>query len=373
MPLQCQTFTAAHQWLSTRPHASSLLLGTPLTEVKSSGPNRGQGLFAARPIPAFTQLLTDTPLVLMTPTDDLPHLYAQFQTFPRPQRELYLALSYTSDSHRAAMMQDKLLQRGFSPDELAEMITVASIMQTNAFNVDLADGLGSTYRAMFAKVARINHACAPNAHVCYYPPDSEYERGRMVVHSLRPLEKGEEVLISYFNILMPRDDRTLRTRKWGFECACPVCDETAPGHRRAEGLRKEFNDFKTEQGKLVTKPSTSAKELSKLTRCIARGQALTETTADFPDLIPALPDVYDGLALLQAKVLLSQNRPFERKEVLELLEKSAVWDAKITGLSSPATAKRLHKLSQFVVKTDERGQPRIVTGKKGECEVVWSD
>ncbi|KJX99982.1 SET domain-containing protein [Zymoseptoria brevis] len=372
MPLQCQTFTA-HQWLSARPHASSLLLGTPLTEVKSSGPNRGQGLFAARPIPAFTQILTDTPLVLMTPTDDLPQLYAQFQAFSKLQREVYLALSYTSDTHRAAMMQDKLLQRGFSPDELSEMITVASIMQTNAFNVDLADGLGSTYRAMFAKVARINHACAPNAHVCYYPPDSEYERGKMVVHSLRSLEKGEEVLISYFNFLMPRDDRALRTQKWGFACACPVCDETAPGHRRAEQLRKEFNDFKMEQAKLVTNSSTSAKETSKLERCIARGKSLTETTADFPDLIPALPDVYDGLALLQAKVLLSQNRSFERKEVLVLLERAAVWDAKITGPTSPATAKRLHKLAQFVVKGDQRGKPAMTIGREGGCEVMWSD
>jgi hypothetical protein len=309
----------------------------------------------------------------MKPTDDLPQLYSQFTSFSQSQKDLYFSLSYASDDHRAAMMKDKLLQRGFSPDELSEMITVASIMQTNAFNVDLADGLGSTHRALFLRIARINHACAPNAHVCYYPPDSESEKGRMVIHSLRALEQGEEVLISYFNILMPREDRMIRTQKWGFTCACEVCDEQAPGQEKAEELRKEFSDFKLEQGKIVQRPSTSGKDLNRLSRCIARGRALLDVSAQHPNLTPALPDVYDGLALLQAKVLLSQNRSFEMAEVLALLEKAALWDARITGPRSPATMKRLHKLEQFVVKTEKKGKPRVVAGKGWNFEVVWSE
>jgi hypothetical protein len=269
------------------------------------------------------------------------------------------------------MMQDKLLQRGFDHAELSQMITVASIMQTNAFNVDIADGQGSTHRALFAKIARINHACAPNAHVCYYPPDAQSERGRMVIHSLRDLGKGEEVLISYFNILMPREQRMVRTKKWGFECACPVCDEQAPGQARAEALRREFEEFKAEQAGLVQRPSTSGKGPTKVKNCIERGKALIDASSGCPDLIPALPDVYDALAVLEAGLLASQGRPFVGEEALALLEKAAIWDARITGRSSPATAKRLHKLSLFATKTgDGRARPRITNTKDGDFEVV---
>lgn len=74
-------------------------------------------------------------MILMKPTDDLPQLYEQFQKLPRGSKETYLSLSYDKHNHnRNVMLKDKLLKRGFK-EGLTEMVNVASIMQTNAFNV----------------------------------------------------------------------------------------------------------------------------------------------------------------------------------------------------------------------------------------------
>lgn len=112
-----------------------MILGTPCVEAHASGEGRGLGLFSTRAIPAFTKILSDPPLILMKPTDDLPQLYEQFQGLPKKSRETYLSLSHDKHDHnRQTMLKDKLLKRGFS-EGLEEMANVASIMQTNAFNV----------------------------------------------------------------------------------------------------------------------------------------------------------------------------------------------------------------------------------------------
>lgn len=118
-----------------RPNAASVILGQPCVEARPSGESRGLGLFSTRDIPAFTKILSDPPLILMKPTDDLPQLYEQFQRLSKESQDVYLSLSYNpNDPTRDAMIKDKLLKRGFK-EGLTEMANVASIMQTNAFNV----------------------------------------------------------------------------------------------------------------------------------------------------------------------------------------------------------------------------------------------
>lgn len=135
---------AVRQWLERRPDAASVLFGLPCVEVRSSGEGRGLGLFSTRDIPAFSKILSDPPLILLKPTDDLPQLYAQFQGLSKEARQLYLSLSYDKQNqHRDTMLKDKLLRRGFR-EGITEMVDVASIMQTNAFNVSLL-GYQSVY------------------------------------------------------------------------------------------------------------------------------------------------------------------------------------------------------------------------------------
>lgn len=300
----------------------------------------------------------------MKPTDDLPELYQQFTNLSKDDRDKYLSLSYHADPNRDAMLKDKLLQRGFGKEGLQEMADVAGIMQTNAFNVDLNDGRGSRHRALFPNIARINHSCAPNAHVCFYPPGESRPQARMVVHSLRHLQPGEEILISYFSILLPRAERQTRTQKWHFKCFCPVCT----GGEDAEIQRENIQAFNNEQMRLTNKSKATMKDIKPL---IETGEALLEQISTISGLYPALPDLLDGLAMLQAKALVTQKREIRRGKILSFLEQSAIWEARITGVESAATIRRLNKAAQFADSEDGESSPQIAVDGNGNFEVQW--
>ncbi|KAF2161806.1 hypothetical protein M409DRAFT_58878 [Zasmidium cellare ATCC 36951] len=367
MPLKCNSF-AATQWLSGLPSATAILLGPPAVEARSSGDGRGLGLFAVRDIPAFCQILSDAPLILMKPGEDLPELYKQFNGITKDDQEVYTSLSAHDNPARDALVKDKLLQRGFDQDELEQMAKVAGIMQTNAFNVDLQDGQGSCHRALFPNVARTNHSCAPNAHVCFYPPGDQSPRGRIVIHTLRQLRRGEEVLISYFNILLPRSERQSKAQKWGFDCRCTVCDEESPEHHRFERQRKVCREFTTRQTSLTQSNTATMKSINSM---LEKGQLLVAEFESCAELFPAIPDLYDGLGMLRGKALMVQKREAQRQDVILDLEKSVTWEAKITGKDSPATQRRLQKLVQFAAKRRSNATPKIDADESGDLSLVW--
>lgn len=298
----------------------------------------------------------------MSPTDNLPELYQQFENLPQVDQTKYLSLSYHEDPTRAATLKTKLLQRGFPPSSLSEMSQVASIMQTNAFNIDLRSGPeGPTHRALFSKIARINHSCTPNAHVCFYPPGSPSSgKGRMVVHTLRPLPPGSELQIAYFNILLPLAQRQTKAQKWGFTCNCPLC--SAP-QKVAEQQRRALREFTTAQHSKTSKEIAAA---------VKKGRALIASVEDIPELFPALPDVYEKLAALKAHSLVLQKRESRYSgEVIELYEQAALWSARITGPESPATADHLARLTAAAARASSE-TPRVVVDDWGEYTIEWS-
>ncbi|KAK4635485.1 Histone-lysine N-methyltransferase ATXR2 [Fulvia fulva] len=362
--MSCQAVTVK-RWLSDRASPSSVLLGTPSTKVQVSKTGSGLGLFATRHIEAFSVLLSDAPLILMEPEDDLPELYQKFTRLGRGDQEKYLNLSYHENPSRDALLKDKLLQRGFGKEGLQEMAQVAGIMQNNAFNVDLGDGRGSCHRALFPHVARLNHSCIPNAHVCFYPEQSP---GRMVVHTLRPLEADEEIRISYFSILLPYAERQAKAQKWGFTCRCSGCDERAGGFEGSESQRRMCRDFATRQGEMMKRAVVTMMELNDVA---GMGRAAVYQAKREDGLVPTLPDLFDGLAMLQAKVLLVQKRETERDSVLSLLEEAVEWEARITGTRSQATSKRLRRLAQFAQKQGPLMIPAIELDASGSYRVKW--
>lgn len=369
MTLKCCSY-AANQWLSQLPRASSILLGPPAVEIRSSGEGRGLGLFALRTIPAFSQILSEAPLILMKPRDDLPELYQQFTSLSQGDQETYISLTYHDNPARDALLKDKLLRRGFGEEGLEDMARVAGILQTNAFNVDLRDGHGSSHRALFPTIARINHSCAPNAHVYFYPPSEHGPRGHMAIHTLKTLQSGEEVVISYFNILLPRSERQQKAQKWGFSCVCPICDESSPDHQHFEQQRKACREFTARQANFMASRTTTIKSINGLRD---KGRSIVTEVTDYPELFPSIPDLYDGLGLLQAKALVLQKREGQRQDVILDLEKAAIWDARITGKDSLATQRRLQKLVQFAAKKEIKSSPRVDIDEGGNHVLAWPE
>ena len=305
----------------------------------------------------------------MKPTDDLPELYERFLELSQAQQTQYMSLSYRDDPDKDAILTQKLLQRGYTSNDAAKRIQVGHIMQNNAFTVDIGGRHGAGHRGLFLSVARINHSCTPNAHVSFYPPSPSEPVGRMVVHTLRELHAGDEVLISYFSILMSKPERQTKARKWGFDCACPACDSKQVHHLQREEILKDIRDFRSKHSTVMSGNAHGPRSLKSL---INKGSALTEHCLGDPSLRPALPDLFDDLGMLEAKMLLSTRRENEREAIVTDLEKAAVWEARMTGTGSIATNKRLHKLQQFAARRGDGIRPNMGEQYKYEYQVAWA-
>ena len=90
--------------------------------------------------------------------------------------------------------------------------------------VDDAGGVDQLYPTLcgvglFEGVANLNHDCEPNA-VVVFEQDST-----ATVAALRPIQKGEEVCISYIDVDQPVDERRADLLDYGFVCSCARCQE----------------------------------------------------------------------------------------------------------------------------------------------------
>lgn len=96
---------------------------------------------------------------------------------------------------------------------LGSSATLISVFQTNCMEM----GNGA---AVFARAARLNHSCVPNA--CFH-----WNAGiaRETVHAMRDIEAGEEVLVSYVDVEHDKRLRAWELRHYGFVCACVACGD----------------------------------------------------------------------------------------------------------------------------------------------------
>ncbi|KAF1939046.1 SET domain-containing protein [Clathrospora elynae] len=97
---------------------------------------------------------------------------------------------------------------------------IENIMKTNAFACYLSDGdVEDGYMCLFPSVARINHACRPNAHARFIPRTLLME-----IKAQRDIEAGEEISISYGKIELKYAERQrLYKEGWNFTCTCSSC------------------------------------------------------------------------------------------------------------------------------------------------------
>ncbi|KFZ16898.1 hypothetical protein V501_02019 [Pseudogymnoascus sp. VKM F-4519 (FW-2642)] len=86
-------------------------------------------------------------------------------------------------------------------------------------------------RDVFRIASRFNHSCIPNIHNAY---NSTIQKETF--HNIRDIEAGEELTISYVLGICSRSERQVRLSKWGFECTCPVCEDTPEGRN----IEKQF-------------------------------------------------------------------------------------------------------------------------------------
>ncbi|KAL5713279.1 hypothetical protein ACHQM5_015371 [Ranunculus cassubicifolius] len=131
--------------------------------------------------------------------------------------------------------------------EVEEM--VLCIVLTNAVEVQVNENVGIGVAVYGPGFSWINHSCTPNA--CYrftIFETNEHESTckmrigafgdesvqknygpRIVVRSIKPIKKGEEVSVTYTNLLLPKATRDLELwSRYTFKCLCTRCSASPP-------------------------------------------------------------------------------------------------------------------------------------------------
>lgn len=76
--------------------------------------------------------------------------------------------------------------------------------------------------AFFPLQSCMNHSCLPNAKAFKREEDRD---GQATIIALRPIQKGEEITISYIDEDLPLEERQASLADYGFSCRCPKCLE----------------------------------------------------------------------------------------------------------------------------------------------------
>ncbi|RKF75026.1 SET domain and MYND-type zinc finger protein 6 [Golovinomyces cichoracearum] len=109
---------------------------------------------------------------------------------------------------------------GMEASRIELATSVLSRISCNSFHATLPDAT-PVGLAFDPEIALVNHSCAPNAHVIF-------EGRSMILQSLIPIQKGQELFISYVDVQQECNSRRQDLwRTYFFWCRCPKCTKEA--------------------------------------------------------------------------------------------------------------------------------------------------
>ena len=201
-------------------------------EVRSI-PGRGKGVIATLPIAKGQRLLVDEARIVASARFPSRVSHAQGQTL------FNTALSRLPEADQEAILA---LDRSLSGS------AIESVMKTNAFACQVSDaGTDDAYMCLFPSVARINHACRPNAHARFHPGTLSME-----IKALKAIEAGEEITISYGKLDLPHAARQqLYQDGWNFTCTCALCEAPRAHIVSSDARRVRFQQLREQLGSLT--------------------------------------------------------------------------------------------------------------------------
>lgn len=296
--------------------------------------HRGLGAFAREAIPAYTKIISERPLISIRQGESLHEIFQQYEALPPVRQSQYMQYHKEDKAEKEALLTDKLVRRGFPPEQVPLMVKVASIFQANSFNVqDLdADQTPVTLYALFTTIARLNHSCVPNAHTYFNPVTKT-----MDVHTIASVPKDQEVEISYFNVLLPRAERQTKARDWQFECTCPACSQSSSPQQEHEARRARVRDLEKQYLSNMMAQNLDPQ------KHVAEMHEMVELVAADDSLAGQLPKAYEYLAMSQIATVKGQPDPEIIVSIVMNLRESMLAEARVTGHNSPATENRRQK------------------------------
>ncbi|OCH84880.1 SET domain-containing protein [Obba rivulosa] len=177
------------------------------------------------------------------------------------------------------------------------------ILRTNGFSVSgelrkvfpsLPKDELSLFTAIGEVLSRVNHSCRPNANILMDMPSFSLQ-----LVALRPIAAGEEITVSYTNVMGTHAERQRKLAPYGFTCTCHTCVNPALSDDRRRQL-KSLQHFLTREyfdGWLNPRSSLPddhwPKKLQEV-RQLVQEEGLYET-AIWSDYLARLRDVFAAL------------------------------------------------------------------------------
>ncbi|EPQ54746.1 SET domain-containing protein [Gloeophyllum trabeum ATCC 11539] len=190
-------------------------------------PGRGKGLVATRDIKRGDLLIREAPLLRIPQ-----------QITSSPTALLSSLLSALPAASLSAFFALSAVHLPSSPDPDPLDVALA-IVQTNAV------AAGEGHIGVFPTMARLNHACAGAFNAVYSWRAGE---GVLVVHAVRDVRRGEELLTTYMDTKRKREDRrAYLLGQYAFNCTCATCSLapalSAQSDARLEEMAALYSQF----------------------------------------------------------------------------------------------------------------------------------
>ncbi|KAM7367916.1 hypothetical protein PAMP_014181 [Pampus punctatissimus] len=141
-----------------------------------------------------------------------------------------------------------------------DLLTLFSQVACNGFTIE-DDELTHMGAAVYPDVALINHSCVPTVIVTYNGTTAE-------VRAVTDMKPGDEVLISYIDLLYPTDDRNNRLREsYYFTCDCQECKSKSKDkaklkvHKRSDAIEPEVINNMVRYARRTIKEFRALKEI----------------------------------------------------------------------------------------------------------------
>ncbi|KAH9867086.1 hypothetical protein IAQ61_007678 [Plenodomus lingam] len=233
-------------------------------------PGKGYGCFALKDLKRGRRILADHPLLIVPMADYLQEdIQTAFDKLTATEKELYFSLhsghgqdprSWPSQIHPSVNGKERTRIEQQHAARTGKEASLISIFQINCMEMDRG-------AAVFPHAARFNHSCNPNA--CF---TWNAGIGKETIHIMNDVKAGEEITLSYCDMLHDKKLRSWELKHYGFRCDCRACaeDEDVEDTFAYESADRRFR----------------LQELDRETRLL-RGSRLTEG-AKVPDFVTKL-------------------------------------------------------------------------------------
>ncbi|KAF1935876.1 SET domain-containing protein [Clathrospora elynae] len=253
-------------------------------------PSKGYGCFALKQLLRGTRILADSPLLSVSVGDYmLSDIEAAFAALTTDEQSLYFTLHsghgqdaklWPSRIHETVEPQERRRIQEQHDARTGDTATLISIFQTNCMEKDRGAGV-------FPHAARFNHCCNPNACFSW---NAKIEKE--TIHVMNDVAAGEEIVLSYCDMIHDKPLRTWELKHYGFVCDCRACvededDETTYAHLSAV-RRFRLNELEREtrllRGARLEEGASQEDFVTKLVQMAA----LHQMEGDFTARLPAL-------------------------------------------------------------------------------------